>query len=111
MMAAWKKFGRIWEDDRAIRVLAGFDNSFSIEYAHNSTAIEGNTLTLIQTKAIIEEGISVSGKMPREIYEVVDHVKAFAYVEKCVDDWKPLDENTVKDIHELLMENILSGGI
>lgn len=33
--------------------LASFDSSFNIEYAHNSTAIEGNTLTLIQTKAII----------------------------------------------------------
>ena len=36
--------------------------SFDIEYAHNSTAIEGNTLTLIQTKAILEDGLSVGGK-------------------------------------------------
>lgn len=35
--------------------LASFDSSFNIEYAHNSTAIEGNTLMLIQTKAIIED--------------------------------------------------------
>ena len=34
--------------------MAGFDKSFDVEYAHNSTAIEGNTLTLIQTKAIVE---------------------------------------------------------
>ena len=92
-------------------VLVGFENSFSIEYAHNSTAIEGNTLTLIQTKAIIEDGISVGGKMLREIYEVANHAKAFVYVQKCVAEGKPLDENIVKDIHELLMENILSGGI
>ena len=37
---------------------SSFDNSFNIEYAHNSTAIEGNTLTLNQTKAIIEDGLS-----------------------------------------------------
>ena len=30
------------------------ERSFDIEYAHNSTAIEGNTLTLIQTKAILD---------------------------------------------------------
>lgn len=35
-------------------VMAGFDKRFDVEYAHNSTAIEGNTLTLIQTKAIVE---------------------------------------------------------
>lgn len=56
--------------------LASFDNSFDIEYAHNSTAIEGNTLTLIQTKAIIEDGLSVGGKELREIYEVANHAKA-----------------------------------
>lgn len=92
-------------------VLAGFDKSFSIEYAHNSTAIEGNTLTLVQTKAIIEDGLSVGGKALREIYEVANHAKAFTYVQKCVEERKSLDENTVKDIHELLMENILAGGI
>ena len=92
-------------------VLSSFDNSFNIEYAHNSTAIEGNTLTLIQTKTIIEDGLSVGGKALREIYEVANHAKAFAYVQKCVADGKPLDENIVKDIHALLMENILVGGV
>ena len=92
-------------------VLSNFDNSFNIEYAHNSTAIEGNTLTLIQTKAIIEDGLSVGGKMLREIYEVTNHAKAFAYIQKCVAEGKELDENTVKDIHALLMENIQTGGV
>lgn len=92
-------------------VLSSFDNSFNIEYAHNSTAIEGNTLTLIQTKVIIEDGLSVGGKMLREIYEVVNHAKAFAYVQNKVAESKPLDENIVKDIHALLMENIQVGGV
>ena len=92
-------------------VAAGFNDSFNVEYAHNSTAIEGNTLTLIQTKAVIEDGLSVGGKTLREIYEVANHAKAFAYVQKCVADKKPLDENTVKDIHALLMDNIIIGGV
>lgn len=40
-------------------VLQSFDKSFEIEYTHNSTAIEGNTLSLIQTKVVLEDGISV----------------------------------------------------
>lgn len=91
--------------------LQSFDKSFDIEYAHNSTAIEGNTLTLIQTKAIIEDGLSVGGKELREIYEVANHAKAFAYVKKCVAQSKELNEAAVKDIHSLLMENILVGGV
>lgn len=37
-----------------------------MEYAHNSTAIEGNTMTLAQTKAILE-----GGKTLQEIVEMV----------------------------------------
>lgn len=91
--------------------LESFDKSFEIEYTHNSTAIEGNTLSLIQTKAVLEDGISVGGKTLREIYEVVNHQKAFHYIKKCIADKKPLDENIIKDIHAILMENILTGGI
>ncbi|MCI9126844.1 MAG: Fic family protein [Eubacterium sp.] len=91
--------------------LQSFDKSFEIEYTHNSTAIEGNTLSLVQTKAVLEDGISVGGKTLREIYEVVNHDKAFGYIKKCISEGKVLDENIVKDIHSLLMENILTGGI
>ena len=62
--------------------LQSFDKSFEVEYTHNSTAIEGNTLTLIQTKAVLEDGISVGGKTLREIYEVVNHSKAFQFVKQ-----------------------------
>lgn len=92
-------------------VLQSFDKSFEIEYTHNSTAIEGNTLSLIQTKAVLEDGISVGGKTLREIYEVVNHNKAFGFVKKCLAEGKVLDERIIKDIHALLMENILTGGI
>jgi Fic family protein len=98
--------------DRLPKVaLESFERSFDVEYAHNSTAIEGNTLTLIQTKALLEDGVSVGGKQLREIYEVINHKKTFTYVRACIADKKPLDENIVKDIHALLMENILVGGI
>ena len=92
-------------------VLQRFDKSFEIEYAHNSTAIEGNTLSLIQTKAVLEDGISVGGKTLREIYEVVNHDKAFGFIKKCIAEGKTLDEKIVKDIHALLMDNIITGGI
>lgn len=48
--------------------LQSFDKNFEIEYTHNSTAIEGNTLSLIQTKVVLEDGISAGGKTLREIY-------------------------------------------
>lgn len=92
-------------------VLQRFDKSFEIEYTHNSTAIEGNTLSLIQTKAVLEDGISVGGKTLREIYEVVNHDKAFGFIKKSIAEGKTLDEKIVKDIHALLMDNIITGGV
>lgn len=88
-----------------------FERAFEISYTHNSTAIEGNTLTLIETKLVLEDGISVGGKELREIYEQVNHQAAFRYVKKCIAGGKPLDEETVKDIHQILMEHIIPGGI
>ena len=91
--------------------LSSYEKDFELTFTHNSTAIEGNTLTLIETKVILEDGISVGGKELREIYEVVNHKKAYHYVKKCIAEGKELNENIVKDIHAILTENIIVGGI
>jgi Fic family protein len=91
--------------------LQSFLRSFDIEYTHNSTAIEGNTLTLIETKTVLEDNLSIGGKNLREIYEVTNHNKAFSYVKACAARQEPLSESTVKNIHAILMENIITGGI
>ncbi len=88
-----------------------YERAFEIEYTHHSTAIEGNTLTLMETKLVLEDGISVGGKKLREIYEQVNHQKAFRYVKTCIGQGCILDEKIIKDIHAILMENILVGGI
>ena len=87
------------------------DKAFDIDFTYNSTTIEGNTLTLIETKAVLEDRISIGGKELREIYEVVNHSKAFEYVKRCIENNENLDENKIKDIHEILTENIMQGGI
>ncbi len=88
-----------------------YNDAFEVEFAHNSTAIEGNTLTLMETKVVLEDGISIGGKALREIYEVVNHKKAFRYVKQCIKEGLLLDEKIVKDIHALVMENIIVGCI
>ena len=42
--------------------MASYEKDFELTFTHNSTAIEGNTLTLMETKIILEDGISVGGK-------------------------------------------------
>lgn len=88
-----------------------YEQAFEIEYTHHSTAIEGNTLSLIETKVLLEDKISIGGKQLREIYEIINHNKAYQYIKGCIKEGKPLDENRVKDIHAILMENIMIGGV
>ena len=61
------------------------EKAFDIDFTYNSTTIEGNTLTLIETKTVLEDHISIGGKKLREIYEVINHNKAFDYVKKCIE--------------------------
>lgn len=91
--------------------LQTFEQAFEIEYTHNSTAIEGNTLTLMETKVLLEDGISIGGKQLRELYEAVNHRNAYRYVKECIGKEKPLSEKIVKDIHAILMDHIFTGGI
>lgn len=91
--------------------LSSYEKDFELRFTHNSTAIEGNTLTLIETKVVLEDGVSIGGKELREIYEVVNHKKAYEYLKKCIVENKPLNESVVKDLHAILTENIIVGGI
>lgn len=91
--------------------ISSYEKDFELTFTHNSTAIEGNTLTLMETKVVLEDGISVGGKELREIYEVVNHRKAYQYVKRCIAERRKLDEHIVKDIHAILTENIIVGGI
>lgn len=87
------------------------DIAFDIDFTYNSTTIEGNTLTLIETKTVLEDKIAIGGKKLREIYEVINHSKAFSYIKECIKKKEELNENKIKDIHEILTKNIMQGGI
>ena len=55
---------------------------FDIELTYSSNAIEGNTLTRIETAQVIEKGINVSipGKPLKDLLEARNHQEALLYV-------------------------------
>lgn len=91
-------------------VVEKYLRDFAVAYTHESTAIEGNTLSLRETALLLVDGVSVGGKNLREIYEVTNHDKAFSHVLSLIREGRPLDESIVKDLHEILMQNIFQGG-
>ena len=80
------------------------EKAFDIDFTYHSTTIEGNTLSLIETKAVIEDKISIGGKELREIYEVANHSKAYEYIKKCIERKEKLTEEKIKDIHQILTQ-------
>lgn len=84
---------------------------FDIKFTHESTKIEGNTLSISEVKTILVDNISIGGKELREIYEVVNNKKAYRYILNELDNKSGLTEDFIKDIHEIVMDNIIQGGI
>jgi len=76
-----------------------------LEWTYHSNAIEGNTLTLKETKVVLE-GITIGGKLLREHFEVINHKEAIDYVEAIVGGQETLSEWQIKSIHQLVLKNI-----
>ncbi|MCX6773519.1 MAG: Fic family protein [Candidatus Micrarchaeota archaeon] len=85
--------------------LENLRESFRVEMTYNSNAIEGNTLTLGETKMVLEEGITVGGKSMREYLEATNHGKAMDFVETLVKKPK-IEENDVLNLHALILDRI-----
>ena len=77
--------------------------TFLVEFAHNTTAIEGNTISLKDAKNLLEEGKTPKNKTLREIYDLQNHEKVFFEI---LDLKKDLDHEIIVMIHFGLMENI-----
>jgi Fic family protein len=86
--------------------LKSIKESLMIEWTYNSNSIEGNTLTLQETKMVIEEGFTIKGKSLREHFEAVNHQEAIEFVENLVSDNYLLKERDILNIHELVLQKI-----
>ena len=52
------------------------DAYYKIGTTYTSNALEGNSLTISETKVLLEDGITVGGKPIRDCYEATGHVRA-----------------------------------
>lgn len=87
-------------------VLQSIKESLTIEWTYNSNSIEGNTLTLQETKMVIEEGFTIKGKSLREHFEAVNHQDAIEYVEALVNSNYKLTSKDILDVHRLVLQRI-----
>lgn len=76
-----------------------------VRWTYHSNAIEGNTLTLLETRVVLE-GITVGGRLLREHFEALNHRDAIEFVEVVVREQEPLSERLVREVHRLVLRNI-----
>ena len=77
-----------------------------VQWIYNSNAIEGSTITLQETRLILEAGMTVGGKSLREYFEVINHKEAILYVENLVQNPEPITAFQVRQIHRLILVKI-----
>lgn len=75
---------------------------FIAEYIFNSNAIEGNLLTLNETKMVLQ-GHSIPYKSAENYMEAVGHKQAFEFVLEQAKSQTPMTEEVIKQIHYFVL--------
>ena len=89
----------------AKETLKSLRESNILDWTYNSNAIEGNTLTLRETKVVLE-GITIGGKSMKEHLEITNHREAIYFLEDLIKNKELMNEWNIKNIHRLILKEI-----
>jgi len=85
-------------------LIAAIRRSCDLEITFSSNAIEGNTLTLRETKEVIEHGVTIGGKPLKDHLEAQDHHIALEYMYEMGKAQECLSERIIKELHSLVVK-------
>ncbi len=88
-----------------LSIVKNLHEDLVLRWTYHSNAIEGNTLTLKETKVALE-GITIGGKTLREHFEAINHKDAILFMEDLAQKEDKLSEYSIKQIHSLILKNI-----
>ncbi|MBU0731346.1 Fic family protein [Patescibacteria group bacterium] len=87
-------------------VLKNLQEEMIVDWTYNSNAIEGNTLSLGETRLVLEEGITIHGKPLKDHLEATNHKEALLYLFKIIKQKKKIDQNLIKKLHQIVVKGI-----
>lgn len=87
---------------------SALDADWEVTHTFHSNAIEGNTLSLAETKAVLLDGVTVSGHPLREHLEAVNHREAWRQMRRMASGTAPVTEQDVLDLHRTILTGIQS---
>jgi Fic family protein len=88
----------------SLMALASLEHYYDMELTYTSNAIEGNTLSPVETTLVIEKGITISGKPLKDHLEALDHYDAIRYVRELARQETALTESDVRNLHKLVTQ-------
>ena len=90
-----------------VEVLENLERWFLIELTYTSNALEGNTLTRLETAVVVEKGLTVGGKSLVEHLEATNHAGALRQVvEIARSQVHSLTDHTLLDLHAMILHGI-----
>lgn len=98
-----KEFNKLFNSFSDDAKKAYFKN-FSLEFTHDSTAIEGNTIGYQEMRVLLDKGIVPGGgKTIAEVNEILGFAKAFDLMLQKASENAPISEDLICQLHELVM--------
>jgi Fic family protein len=79
---------------------------WEITHTYHSNAIEGNTLTLAETKVVLLHGITVNGKRIAEHLEAENHRDAMRLMMQLAQQNRPLLESDILELQRTVLKRI-----
>ncbi len=78
-----------------------------IDLSYNSSRLEGNTYSRLDTQKLVEEGITAEGKVHEETVMIMNHKEAILFLVENVEDIE-LNSLTIRNLHHLLAQDLLA---
>ena len=93
------------------RSQTGLEEWYNVELTYSSNAIEGNTLSRIETAEVIEKGVNanIPGKPFKDLLEARNHAKALNYIKSLARQLKGhqfITEKEILNIHKIILNGI-----
>ena len=82
-----------------------------LRHTYHSDAIEGNTLTLQETKLVLEEGIAIGGKPLKDHIEAQNDADAFDLMMSLSRGKAKITQEIIQQIHECVTKGILKNPV
>lgn len=78
-----------------------------IDLSYNSSRLEGNTYSHLDTQKLVEEGITAEGKVHEETVMIMNHKEAILFLVENAQDIE-LTSLTIRNLHHLLSQDLLA---